>query len=211
MKRIYLFLWVLVVCFEMSAQVLNADSSSYTEVVDVELSKNEIHQKLAEWVALKYTSSNDVVQLNTESKIIVKGNYILLLENSISSFELRVHNTLSFSIKDNKYKIDLSITNFSSDLVEYDENLTSFTIKQYLSAKPMTKENYSMAISDFSMQYFLKMGFSERKAEKMLKETLKNIDKTYQDYLTNYGVWNERINNLFVDVKTYVVAKQEDW
>ena len=56
-------------------QELNKDSNGYSEVVEVELTKKEIHQKAIEWVALNYKSANDVIQLNTEDKLVLKGNY----------------------------------------------------------------------------------------------------------------------------------------
>ena len=100
-KLIILLVFIPLVSF---GQKLNNNSDGYTEVIEVALTKKEIHQKLSEWIALNYKSANDVIQLNTEDKIVLKGNYTF---NSPLSGAFGIRNTTTFSIRDNKYKIDL--------------------------------------------------------------------------------------------------------
>ena len=54
-------------------QDLNKEANGYTEVIQVELTKDDLYQKLNEWVAVSYNSANEVIQLNTTEKIIIKG------------------------------------------------------------------------------------------------------------------------------------------
>jgi hypothetical protein len=61
-KLILLLLFIPLVSF---GQKLNKDSNGYTEVIEVELSKKDIHQKINEWIAINYKSAQDVIQLNT--------------------------------------------------------------------------------------------------------------------------------------------------
>ena len=49
MKKLILLLFIPLVSF---GQELNKTNDGYTEVVDIELSKKEIYQKVNEWVAL---------------------------------------------------------------------------------------------------------------------------------------------------------------
>ena len=88
-------------------QEINKTNDGYQEVVDVELSQKEIHQKINEWVALNYKSAQDVIQLNTEDAIILKGNFSVNFRVQTISVIYRINNTLKFSIRDGKYKVDL--------------------------------------------------------------------------------------------------------
>ena len=102
-KHIYLFLIVLI-SLSVNAQEINKTNDGYTEVVDVKLTKKEIQQKVNEWIAVNYKSANDVIQLNTEDKVIAKGNFLVNLSADKYVTTLRINNTLSFSIRNNKYK-----------------------------------------------------------------------------------------------------------
>ena len=75
MKKI-LFLLLFIPLMSIG-QSINKTNDGYTEVVEVELSKQEIHQKINEWIAINYKSAQDVIQLNTEDKIIIKGNFLV--------------------------------------------------------------------------------------------------------------------------------------
>ena len=61
---LFLLLFIPLVSF---GQKLNKDSNGYTEVIEVELSKKDIHQKINEWVGLNYKSAQDVIQLDHKS------------------------------------------------------------------------------------------------------------------------------------------------
>ncbi|WP_262496569.1 DUF4468 domain-containing protein [Confluentibacter flavum] len=79
--------------------------------------KNDIHSKLMSWVAINYKSANDVVQLNTADKIIVKGNFTvnsnfptISILNTINYYPVNIsfNHTLIIYIKDNRFKVDIS-------------------------------------------------------------------------------------------------------
>ena len=106
MKKL-LFTLVLLISFGSYSQEINKTNDGYTEVVEVELTKQEIHQKVNEWIAINYKSAQDVIQLNTEDKVILKGNFSADFRIQNFTFTYRIHNSLTFSIRDNKFKIDL--------------------------------------------------------------------------------------------------------
>ena len=109
-KLILLLLFIPLVSF---GQILNEDKTSYTEVVEVDANKAEIQQQLLGAIAVMYKSAQDVIQLNTEDKIIAKGNFefnmiagVVAGKNVIGSY--RINNTLTLGIKDQKYRIQLN-------------------------------------------------------------------------------------------------------
>ena len=56
-----LLLFVLNISLSVFTQELNKTKDGYSKIVDVELSKKEIYQKLNEWIGLNYVSAKDVL------------------------------------------------------------------------------------------------------------------------------------------------------
>ena len=200
----------LLITFKGYSQQVNKTNDGYTEVVEVELSKKEIHQKLNEWIAVNYKSANDVVQLNTEDKLIIKGNFTLNMTTQKYTFLYRINNTLSFSIRDNKYKIDIVPTGIS-----YKGGAT-MDISIYLSKflpKLLSKDEFLVIYNNNARKTFASMGYSEKKIERYMK-SLSNADKNlYEEYLKNKSNWDNAINSTFKSIKDYVNKSNtdEDW
>tara|TARA_R110002050_G_scaffold7172_3_gene28219 strand:+ start:441 stop:953 length:513 start_codon:yes stop_codon:yes gene_type:complete len=145
-------------------QSINKTNDGYTEVVEVELTKQQIHQKLNEWIAFTYKSANDVVQLNTEDKIILKGNFRVNLQVTTTKkfvFGYIISNSLSFSIRDNKYKIDLIPNGVSSSLDGADVGVAM--VSQFIMPE-MTKDEHLEMVTTTSKEAWLNYGYSEKKA-----------------------------------------------
>ena len=106
MKKL-LFMSVMLFTLISYSQMLNKEKNGYTKVINTELSKKEIYQKLNEWIATNYKSAKDVIQLNTEEKIITKGNFSVTFNVSKYVFIYSINNSLTFSIREKKFKIDL--------------------------------------------------------------------------------------------------------
>ena len=110
MKKLGVVFVMLLMTFSIYAQQINKDKNGVFLVVEVDLTKKEIYQKVNEWIAINYKSANDVIQLNTEDKVILKGNYLFQYQ-TFGEYErlidFRLEHRLSISIKENKYKIDL--------------------------------------------------------------------------------------------------------
>ena len=211
-KLIYLFLTILIT-LSVSAQDVNKTNDGYTEVVDVELTKKEIHQKINEWIAINYKSANDVIQLNTEDKVIAKGNFLVNLDVAKYNFAYRINNTLSFSIRDNKYKIDLiptgattATTGVSSGVV-----VEPSTFSCYMSNDVLTKEEFLVTQIEAGMRSFKAMGYSEKKSKKMVdKWVVKKIGDLHKTYLKNKPVWDNEIKSTFQSIKDYVIKSNND-
>ena len=200
----------LLITFKGYSQQVNKTNDGYTEVVEVELSKKEIHQKLYEWIAVNYKSANAVVQLNTEDKLIVKGNFTLNMTAQKNTFLYRINNTLSFSIRDNKYKIDIAPTGIS-----YNGGAT-MDISLYLSKflpKLLTKDEFLVIYNNNARKSFASMGYSEKKIEKYMKSLSKANKSLYEEYLKNKSNWDNAINSTFKSIRDYVNKSntEEDW
>ena len=208
MKKVLLLLmFIPLITF---GQELNKDSNGYSEVVEVELTKKEIHQKLNEWIVINYKSAKDVIQLNTEDKIIIKGNFLVNFSVAKYVFTYRIQNGLSFSVRDNKFKIDLVPNSASSDGVG-DVDSSIFT--QYLTDVAYTKDEFLKYSIDASMKLYLASGFSEKKAQKMVDKYIVNKDgkdDAYKSYIDNRLVWNNRIALTFTSIKDYVAKSDSD-
>ena len=207
-KYLFLLLFISLVSF---GQELNKTNDGYTEVVDIELSKKEIYQKVNEWVALNYNSAKDVIQLNTEDKVIVKGNFTINFKVTKYVFTYRIHNTLTFSIRDNKYKIDLVPNSASSDGVG---NVDSSIFKQYISDVIYTKDEFLKYSSETAKESYLKLGYTEKKADKWVDKYVVNmIDDSYNLYITNKPLWDYEIASTFKSIKESISSSNtdDDW
>lgn len=93
--------------FIISAQAQNVtiapDSTGmylYRIVIETDHLKAVNHKKIIDYIAYSYKSANDVIQLNTEDKVIAKGNFSI----SLYGYAHSVDHTLIFDIKDNKIR-----------------------------------------------------------------------------------------------------------
>ena len=192
------------------SQIVNKTNDGYAEVVEVELSKKEIHQKLNEWIAENYKSANAVVQLNTEDKLIVKGNFTLNFTTMKNTTLYRINNTLSFSIRDNKYKIDIVPTGVSYKGEAFPD--ISF-LSQYIKSKLLSKDELLVFNNNLARKSYASMGYSEKKIERSMKTLSKYIKNPYGDYLKNKSNWDNAINSTFKSIRDYLNKSktEEDW
>lgn len=104
MRLIILILLLPILSF---AQITKIDNIyTYEKIVETEMSTDYIYSKAKAWIALNYVSANDVIQLDSNNKLISKG---IFTTNYMGSGKFR--HTLIIDIKDNKYRI--TIKNFS--------------------------------------------------------------------------------------------------
>jgi hypothetical protein len=160
-KLLLILLFIPLISF---GQKLNEDSNGYTEVIEVELSKKEIHQKINEWIAINYKSAQDVIQLNTVDKIVTKGNYSFP-SAVIEGQSYGVRNILTFSIRDNKYKIDLIPNSmfFKSNMKDTPLNSMTQYFKEIQNFEDFKKESRNNTIVEMQ-----KLGYSLKRATKMV-------------------------------------------
>ena len=208
MKKVILSIVItMVFAFTMNAQLENKNGV-YTEVIQVDLSKKDIYQKVNEWIAINYKSAQDVVQLNTEDKVIVKGNYIVVMGTKPH----RVHNSLSFAIRDNRYKVDLIANSISVSTYEISDAKSEQVVELY-SPKKIDKDVYHKITQENGVANLKSLGWSDKKIKK------KFLDKPYDDYsyysryLENKKNWDKAIESTFQSIKNYISQSDsgDDW
>ena len=211
MKKLILLLFIPLVSF---GQDLNKEVNGYTEVIQVELTKDDIYQKLNEWVAVSYSSANEVTQLNKTEKIIIKGILTMPYTNWAGKLSLNVYHSLTFSIREGRFKVDFianSVTNSSGGLADIS------LINVFLTEEAYTKEQYLQYMEASQRSQFATFGYSEKKIDKMIAKYLNDANQTnmdYKHYIDNRTNWMNEINNIFNQIDEYVNKSEEteeDW
>ena len=206
-----LFILLLFIPFISFGQDLNNSSNGYVKVVEVELSKQEIHQKISEWIALNYKSAKDVIQLNTEDKIVVKGNYSFTSAfNPPTTYGVR--NTLTFSIRDNKYKIDLIPNSMFNKSNMKDEPLVNMT--QYFKDL-ISFEDFKIFVRRNAIINVQNLGYSEKRAIKIVdtQQTPEEVENSYNMKKATFNKWDSTIKNTFQSIIDYINKSndEDDW
>ena len=174
-KQLLLFTFLLLTTL-MFSQELVESGKSYSEVVETELTKDDIYQKLKEWISLTYNSAKDVIQLDTKEKLITKGNTIVNYVSGEYNVKYRISFTLILSIRDNKYKIDFTPTKVSSDLMPT-TYIDTGVYELLMSNEVISKEDYMVSAKEMALKTYKNYGWSDKKSKKMLKKYNKELVK----------------------------------
>lgn len=113
MKLITLFLLIV-----SSIQIVAQEPISYEKVIKADsINKSDLFFMINDWIATKFNSAQDVIQLSDKEKgaIICKGitDYFYGEERSNNSFNGKLEYTFKIYVKDNRYKV--IITSISHD------------------------------------------------------------------------------------------------
>lgn len=207
MRNLLLLLFVTSL-FQLNAQKINDDGNGYFEVYQTDLTIKEVNQKVVEWVSENYKSAKDVIELNTESKIILKGNFLIDMKVKNLNVNYRVSNTLTFSFRDGRYKIDLVPKRISYNGTDVDA--TQFS--QFITNETMSKEYYTEYSIQAAKNSFIKMGYSDKKSQKMVnKYVMPLADINYKNYIDNRKEWEYSIKTTFKSIYDFVNIVNDDW
>ena len=220
-------IYIILICPLLAlGQTLNEDKTSYTEVVEVDATKAEINQKLISWIAETYKSAQDVIQLNTEDKIIVNGNFMInIFQANCDANDLRLlsHPKSLGLCPTSKipYRIDKSMI---LDIKEGKYRLTFTPTASYFQSKKVS--NFFIGYmadliseEDFILQRTLEyqsritgMGLSSKRSKLFDNRIPDVISQEYQYYITNREIWETTINAFFNSIRTSLTdAKENDW
>jgi len=208
-KQLLLFTFLLLTTL-MFSQELVESGKSYSEVVETELTKDDIYQKLKEWISLTYNSAKDVIQLDTKEKLITKGNTIVNYVSGEYNVKYRISFTLILSIRDNKYKIDFTPTKVSSDLMPT-TYIDTGVYELLMSNEVISKEDYMVSAKEMALKTYKNYGWSDKKSKKMLKKYNKELVKGYDSYKLNKQSFEKEIKNLYTSIKNTINKKDKDW
>lgn len=193
----------------ISSQQLTDTGKGYSEVIEVGLKKDVIYQKLKEWISLTYKSANDVVQLDTKTKLITKGNTVFDYVSGEYNVKYRISITMVFAIKDNKYKIDFNPTEIKADIIP-DVVIDKGVYELLMSNNVLSKKNYLISAKEIALNQYRLLGFSEKKSNKMIKKVDKYLVEGYDSYKLNKASFDKEIESLYTSIKN-AVNKKEDW
>lgn len=208
MKKILIIIF-LCLANSIFSQKLIESKDGYSEVVEVELKKEVIRQKIKEWITLNYKSAKDVIQLDTESKIITKGNFVFQYQSGETVVDYRISNTMIFSIRDNKFKLELTPTSIKSK--EFPSLVIEKGIYELLMTDVVLSEtDYLTLAKRITLKQFKALGYKDKKAQKMLEKANQYIIENYNNYQINHKNFNKGIKDTFTSIKNKV-TKKEDW
>lgn len=218
MIRKYLFLFCVLVGSSVFSQAYNAEINGKTLVINVDsLKTQEIQSKVLAWIALNYKSANDVIQLNSQDKIIVKGNFSIdsnkpfpeLFSKKIYYVPAHIvfEHTLIVSIKDNKCKIDISFP----EKVKMLNHLNTdwfFLINEYSLLNEFTIENqYETSTKNFNTQNTN----NKKKVDRKLSHYKELIEASFVNEKEIATGMNNNINALFISLQDYLHTKDKEW
>ena len=205
MKKLLTLLVVLFITAPAYAQDLNDTNDGLTHVVNVELSQDEIYAKVNEWLAETYNSLPDVLKLDSKSKVMVKGIMNFDFKKGNISLAMSANHTLSISIRDNKFKADLSIGDLKSKslgTIHTLEKMGGFGLGYVKKTKEEFKEHL---INN------LKEAYTGKKLEKKIKKYVTDrIDNRWADYEANYLHLENKTVGMLKSLETKITAK-DDW
>lgn len=208
MKKTIILIFLILTTLSYS-QKLTDNSKGYTEVIHTELKQDAIYQKLMEWISINYKSAQNVIQLDTKDKVITKGNTVLNYSSMNTIVKYSLSFTTVFSIQDNKYKVDLTPTDIGS--VNFPDIYTPLSMYEMLMTNELLSlENYTIITRKQSLNYFLSMGYSEKKSSKMIQKSNKYLVGYYDSYKLNKVAFDKEINNTYTSIKN-AVNKKDDW
>ncbi len=187
---------------------------SFSKVYDVQLSKEQLHQKSLEWIAITFKDSNEVIKLNTEDKVICKGFFNVDIISMGYKFKHKVYNIVEVAFKENKYKLD-----FHSFVVHASVQGTSFETpySQYVSC--LNKESYINYLNLLMVDNPTNGLVSDKRVKKIYTKILSNpklidenmakgvvFEKQYTSQIKN------NVENLADDLNKYIMKKSsEEW
>ena len=179
-------------------------NGQFVKVIQAEgKSIDDIRASVREWVSENYGSAESVIDLDSETKMIVKGQINLPQTSGKYRVDAKFKTTLTVSYKESKFKVDLKFNSFFNPVTNSWDNLMLTHYK--IIGKNLSKDEYfEVSRKAFREQKIVKLG------EKMLK---KKGDSMYADYLTSKKESNEVIEKIYTSIETKVnsTSNNDDW
>ena len=200
MKKLLCTLIIFITC---ATQAQEYKDGYYTKVIKAEgKSIDDIRASVREWVSESYGSAESVIDLDTETKMIVKGQLALPQTSGKYRVDAKFKTTLTISYKESRFKVDLRFNTIFNPLTNtWDSSLIS-QYNHILANEALTKDEFfEMTRKAFKEKNIAKMG------DRMLK---KKGDSMYADYLTSKKQSNEEITRLYNSIETKVNSTSND-
>lgn len=216
MKKILLFIvfvFPTIIYSQFKIDTLKAEGS-FSKVYDIELSKEQLHQKSLEWIAITFKDSNEVIKLNTEDKVICKGYFDVDIISMGFKLKHKIYNIVEVAFKENKYKLD-----FHSFVVHASVQGTTIETpyNQYISC--LNKESYINYLNYAMVNNPTNGLVSDKRLNKLYTKILndpKLIDENMAKGVVFEKQYTSQIKNnvevLADNLNKYITQKSsEDW
>lgn len=210
MKKI---IFLLLIPFLSSSQ--EQKDNGYFKVFQTTKSNSEVYQKAKEWTAITFKSAQDVIQLDTEEKIILKGNLpyttFSFINNKISPTSFIGEFMMSVAIREGRYKVDVEFDG-STWAEGYPQFKNEWSKIDFLWKNITKEELLSKSLKQFDMEE-KPYGVSKRGWAKARQEMIDNFDNTYKAYLMTKESLKKNIESLFENISTHINKEEteEDW
>ena len=203
MKKLFYAFVIMITC---ATQAQEYKDGYYTKVIKAEgKSIDNIRTSVREWVSENYGSAESVIDLDSETKIIVKGQISLPQTSGKYKVDAKFKTTLTISYKESRFKVDLKLNSIFNPTTNTWDSGWIKQINHKLSSKPLTKEDfYKLSRETFKAQNISKMG------DRMLK---KKGDSMYADYLISRKDSYGKIVGIYESIETKINSEstEEDW
>ncbi|MDA9885659.1 hypothetical protein N9D26_00195 [bacterium] len=217
MRHLILIILTAFTLYFANAQFYNEEINGKSLIVEVDSSNQKtINSKIMTWIALNYKSANDVVQLNTDEKIIVKGSFTVNsnkpfpdLFNAITYFSVDIDfsHTLVISIRENKFKIDISFLDRYKTITYLDLDWY-FLVNEYTLKNEFTIEDqYEIAKANLLAQY----DGNEKKTNRKFNNRKSYYDANYKHEKEVANKLNQNIQSILLGLQDSVKSKNNDW
>lgn len=170
---------------------------AFSKVYDITLSKEQLHQKSLEWVAINFKDANEVIKLNTNDKIISKGYFNIDVISSGYKFEQKVYFIMEVGFKENKYKVDFHTFSIHTSI---QGNKIETPYNQYLSC--LNKDSYISYLKSAMVDNPAKGIISDKRVNKLYTKIL-NDPKLIDEYMEKGVVFEKQVT-------TQIIAKTEN-
>lgn len=201
------------------SQSYNKEINGKTQIYEVDsISQENIQLKAMSWIAINYKSANNVVQQSTPEKIIVKGSFTVPSKipfpdmfNTITYFPVNINfdHTLIISIKDNRYKIDISFPETTKSITYLGKD-RFYNINEYtLENKFTIDDKWATVRANLSKQVNGNEKKLKRKFDKYKAGGFAQAQFAYEKDVANK--LNENIVVIFNGLSTYIMDKKDDW
>ncbi|MDC3329896.1 DUF4468 domain-containing protein [Flavobacteriaceae bacterium] len=208
--KIYKIIIALLIPLVSYAQELNYDNGLYTKVFQTEKSNEEVYQKSREWIAINFKSANDVLQLDTKEKLIVKGSMGFKIYQDSYIFDYVGDIVITISIRDGRFKVDFEMT--EAENIEY-RGKKDFKKFQFMVYGGLSEEDFlARYLKDFETAA-IREGFKEKKINKTKQDIIKGNSDRWKKINLSRIEFESRVASNFISLEEYINSskKEDDW
>ncbi|MDC1047947.1 DUF4468 domain-containing protein [Flavobacteriaceae bacterium] len=193
------------------AQELKYEDGVYSKVFQTEKSNEEVYQNAREWIAINFKSANDVLQLDTKEKLIVKGSMEFSLYTGTSVLPQLGEIMVTVSIREKRFKVDYEMSETRSK--EFPNMTGNFKNLAFLTYASMSEEDVlKQKLASFE-ESARNEGWKEKKISKTKKNIIEANPGKYKNHIYTKKIFESKVTSIINSLDEYVNSeeKKDDW